>query len=364
MLFLILSCGYRDDGLIDLQYCEDPQRPVAQAVDREVTWYADVEPIFATRCAGCHADGEAAPFALTTYDEVAAYDQPVYEAIVRGEMPPWSAEDCCGKTYRTDRRLAQDELDLVVAWLEQDMPVGDEADHVPLESAPGTLERVDVEVALAEPYSPSGKNGTSDEVRCFLVELPEEAWGRYATGFHFQPDNRPIVHHAIVDLVAADDRSTFEELDAASSGPGWDCYGGGGTGTGGNLGGWVPGQGALEMPEGLGRKIEPGTLLLLNLHYDMTAGDGQDQSSVQFMLEDSVDHEVTALALMHPLWLYGESMAVPGDSEETSYGFSWDPSKFYGWKTYDVWGAFFHMHELGQSGSIAILDARVPAPPR
>ena len=118
------------------------------------------------------------------------------------------------------------------------------------------------------------------------------------------------------------------------------------------------------LPEGLGRKIEPGTLLLLNLHYDMTAGDGQDQSSVQFMLEDSVDHEVTALALMHPLWLYGESMAVPGDSEETSYGFSWDPSKFYGWKTYDVWGAFFHMHELGQSGSIAILDARVPAPPR
>lgn len=355
MLILLAAGGYNQDGVLELDYCEDPQRAAPSEVVGEVTWYADVEPIVLSRCATCHSDGATAPFALETYEQVVALAQPVYEAVVRHEMPPWSAEPCCGKTYTTDRSLTQEELDVLVGWLDQDTPLGDEADRREPPEAAGSLARVDARLEMAEPYAPSGQNGTNDEVRCFLVEIPEEVQGRYVTGLHFQPGNRSVVHHAIVDLVRQVDLGDFVARDKLSSGPGFDCYGGGGTGTGGNIGGWVPGQGALEFPDGLGRQIEPGSWLLLNLHYDLSAGSGTDQSALELQLEDSVQSEITALALWHPLWLYGESMAVPGDGAETSYGFSWDPSRFYGWKTYDIWGVFFHMHELGQSGTVSIL---------
>jgi len=355
MLILLAACAR--DGLVELDYCttevgDPPTTPTADAV----TWYADVEPILREHCAGCHAEGEAAPFPLETWAQTAAVDTAVRAAVLSGDMPPWSAEDCCGKEYRDDRRLTEAERNIVVGWIDQGSPEGNPEDAQSFEE-PGGLARVDLELVM-EPYTASPRNGTDDEVRCFLIEVPEAAEGRFVTGYGVAPGDPRIVHHVIVDQVAKKDLPTFEAYDRGDAGPGWDCYGGGGTGTGGNIGGWVPGQDALELPEGLGIELGEGSRVLLNVHYDLGSVAGEpteDATTVQLMLEDGVEHEVQGFGMLHPLWLYDSGMELEGEGAETGYGFAYAPSAIYGRKTWTVWGAFFHMHELGFRGSMAIL---------
>ncbi|MCP4921549.1 MAG: hypothetical protein GY913_32025 [Proteobacteria bacterium] len=105
-LLSLLACRYGNDGVLDLQYCDDPTSLTASPVDREVTWYADAEPIVAAKCGACHADGEAAPFPLTTYADVEAMAQPVYEAVVRGEMPLRTAAERTTPRTAASRRTS------------------------------------------------------------------------------------------------------------------------------------------------------------------------------------------------------------------------------------------------------------------
>ena len=61
------------------------------------TWFADVAPILAEHCMGCHKDGGIAPFVLTDYDAAAPIAPQLLAAIEDGVMPPFDARarpDC------------------------------------------------------------------------------------------------------------------------------------------------------------------------------------------------------------------------------------------------------------------------------
>lgn len=53
--------------------------------------YADVEPILATHCVGCHVEGGSAPFALDSYEAASSRSDRLVVRAVDGEggtMPP------------------------------------------------------------------------------------------------------------------------------------------------------------------------------------------------------------------------------------------------------------------------------------
>src|SRR6185436_21113594 len=106
----------------------------------------------------------------------------------------------------------------------------------------------------------------------------------YLTGSQFMPQNAGIVHHAIFFRISPQDAAKAQEMDAQTPGEGWQCFGD--SGVGGDdawVAHWAPGANEVLLRQGLGYPMPPGSLLVMQVHYNLLATRGQpgetDQSS-------------------------------------------------------------------------------------
>ncbi len=181
-----------------------------------------------------------------------------------------------------------------------DGPSADSGQDQKSESAPAAVPssplRADerfVDLKVAEPYKPSAPYGTgTDDYRCFLLD-PELAHRAFVTGVNVLPGDPSVVHHVILFRVEPSEVSAAEELDEQEDGEGWTCFGGtglsGNAGTGGLdrapwLAGWAPGGGESLMKPGIGIPLEPGSRVIMQVHYNLLAGDPPDQSAAQLRM--------------------------------------------------------------------------------
>ena len=249
-LFLLTACS-TDDGKDDASPSvpndgDDVTEPDTSEPEGDPpTWHADIAPIFAHSCDGCHTDGGIGTPQWSSPEEVAEWATPIASAVGARTMPPWRASSDCN-TYVGDFSLTDAEVDAVLAWANGGAPLGDPATATDLTEpySPPTLDRIDLELRLEEPYEPVPVSG-SDDYRCFLMDWPyeETVW---VTGYEMRPDNLQVVHHIIPYIISPDDVAQYRALDEADPGPGYTCYGG----PGGEidtlintrwLGSWVPG---------------------------------------------------------------------------------------------------------------------------
>src|SRR5215472_4682861 len=79
------------------------------------TFSKDVAPILYSRCAGCHRQGEAAPMALTSYQEARPWAKAIKAAVLQHAMPPWLADPHFG-TFKNARGLTQAEVQAITTW--------------------------------------------------------------------------------------------------------------------------------------------------------------------------------------------------------------------------------------------------------
>ncbi|MBP6997454.1 MAG: hypothetical protein KBB39_15075 [Phycicoccus sp.] len=151
-----------------------------------------------------------------------------------------------------------------------------------------------VTVALPEPYEPAAPNGIgTDDYRCFLLD-PGLTSNSLVDGHLIEPQNAAIVHHVIAYTVSPDQVAQAQAKDAAEPGQGWTCFGGPGLGGGqgqrldnaGWIGGWAPGGGERILPEDVGIPLAAGGLIVVQMHYNLLAGDGPDQSSIRLRVSD------------------------------------------------------------------------------
>ncbi len=163
------------------------------------------------------------------------------------------------------------------------------------EAAPPATGSIDsdgiVTVGLAEPYTPSSVSTANDDYRCFLLDtgVPED---RFITGVRFLPDNPEVVHHAILYRVKPTQLDAARQRDAAEPGQGWSCFGGPDLPSAGGdavrsldsapwLAAWAPGGRESRYPEGTGVFLEAGSSVILQVHYNLLAGNGPDMTSVR-----------------------------------------------------------------------------------
>jgi hypothetical protein len=171
-----------------------------------------------------------------------------------------------------------------------------------------------VTVGLVEPYTPASQGTATDDYRCFLLDtgVPED---RFITGVRFVPDNASVVHHAILYRVRPQQIQAAQQRDADTPGQGWSCFGGpdlpsaGGTGVRSLdsapwLAAWAPGGREARYPEGTGVFLEKGSSVILQVHYNLLAGDGPDTTSVRL-------RTVPGDTDLRPL----ETMLLPGPVE-------------------------------------------------
>ena len=107
---------------------------------------------------------------------------------------------------------------------------------------------------MTKPYLPQGQNGGTDDYRCFLIN-PKVTQDSLITQVEFQPQQRFMMHHAIMFLVGKKNLAEAKQID--NNGTGWPCFGGTGLGSSFSsfltspwLSSWAPGRDKDIMPAG------------------------------------------------------------------------------------------------------------------
>jgi len=164
-----------------------------------VTFNKEIAPLFFKHCADCHRPGEAAPFSALSYKDVRPWAKSIREKVTNRSMPPWHADPHTGQ-WANDRRLAQAEIDAVVAWVDSGAKEGEAKDLPPAPKfADGwTIGKPDMVIPLPETFTLEA-NGP-DEYQYFEVD-PGFKQDVYVQRAEARPDNRKIVHHIIAFVV-------------------------------------------------------------------------------------------------------------------------------------------------------------------
>ena len=247
------------------------------AAHSSVTYAKDVAPILNRRCITCHRPQQIAPFALTSYEEVAGWADMIAEVTELNRMPPWHADPKYG-SFVNDARLSEEEKRLLAEWATAGAPQGDP------KSLPEPPKFVDAWM-IPQPdeiiyMSPEPFNVPANGVVPYQVFVVDPGWkeDRWISSIELRPGNRSVVHHILVFALPAE-ANTFDPLRADES----------------YFAGFAPGLVPDQLPSGFARPIPAGSKLLFNVHYTPNGSPQQDRSylGVKFADPRSVAREVT-----------------------------------------------------------------------
>ena len=165
-------------------------------------------------------------------------------------------------------------------------------------------------------YTPKAPKGATDDYHCTLVN-PHITKNSFIVSASFVP-NSIEVHHAILFLIPPSLAATARADD--KGGKGWTCFGESAlpdsppvktaaTTTGGGahhldnqisntpwLTAWAPGAGVDVMPKGTGAQLPAGSLVVMQIHYNLLRGDKPVQAKL-------VIHTVPGTTHLQPLAL-------------------------------------------------------------
>ena len=137
--------------------------------------------------------------------------------------------------------------------------------------------------------------------------------------------------------------------DAADPNPGYESFGDYGVDVDQFLfGGWVPGTPPLEFPPTIGHVAQPGSHLLLQMHYGPSPVVQTDQTEINlFFAEEPIQREVETF-IMDPTYLDGGwgSFVIPANQVTTFHG------SVTMWEDISLIGVTPHCHLLGQAWEV------------
>ena len=227
----------------------------------EVTYAKHVAPVVQKRCQECHRPGEIGPFSLLTYEDAQKRTSRIREAVLEERMPPWHADPRYGQ-FSNDRRMSQNERDILLAWIDQGAPKGNDKDlPPPLQFTQGwKIGEPDKVFAMAEEFKVPA-TGVLDYMR-FVVnpEFKEDVWVQAA---ECRPGNRKVVHHIIVYVLPPGQREPYDA-----------------DGTAATLVGWAPGDMPAIYSPDTGRRVAAGSRLVFEVHYTPNGTEQNDRSSI------------------------------------------------------------------------------------
>jgi hypothetical protein len=152
----------------------------------------------------------------------------------------------------------------------------------------------------SESYTPKAPAaGGTDDYHCSVLD-PHLTQDTYIVGTDFVP-NSPEVHHAILFEVPPSDAQ--RALAADAGGKGWTCFGDFGIGQW--LAVWAPGHGLDMAPKGTGFFFPKGSMVIMQVHYNMLAGDKPTHVKLMLQTVPAATAHLTALQI--------DPVAVPPD---------------------------------------------------
>jgi len=288
----------------------------AACLAQSVTFHADIAPVIYNECTQCHRVGEIGPMPFTTYEEVAAYGNFIEYVTQTGYMPPWTP-DHNYSSLRGERFLTQAQKDLISAWVADGMPEGNPADNPGLPSYPddSQIGEPDLVLGMPEPFVHEGN--MLDQYQVFVIPTGVTE-AKEVKAVEIRPGNNAVDHHALVaytnePYVIAQ----AQALDAADPNPGYESFGDYGVDVEQFLfGGWVPGTPPLEFPPTIGHVMEPGSHLLLQMHYGPSPIEEVDQTEINIFFHDAPIQREIVTVIAGPETL-GEPFVIPPNEVTT-----------------------------------------------
>lgn len=239
------------------------------------TFNKDIAPILYANCSTCHRPGEVAPFSLLTYQDAAKRAALIAGAVGAHFMPPWKAEPGYGD-FLGERRLTDAQIALIQDWAKAGAPEGDASDRLEPPKFTDGWQAGQPDQVLTVPVKYSVPADGPDQYRCFVLPtgLDHDV---YVDGIEFRPENRRIVHHALVFLDAS---GKARQLAAASPDGSYPCFGGPGFQAAGMIGGWAPGLTPPPRNPAYSQPIYKAMDVVIQIHYHPSGKPEQDQSSL------------------------------------------------------------------------------------
>jgi hypothetical protein len=139
-------------------------------------------------------------------------------------------------------------------------------------------------VRMPDAYRPVAQPLTTDDYHCTLLN-PHVTRNSYVISSQFLPGSTED-HHAIVYLVPPS--LSASALQADVGGKGWPCFGAASEPglpvdkilSNPMLSVWTPGHGADVLPKGTGMPLPAGSLLIMQVHYNLLVGDKPVRNSL------------------------------------------------------------------------------------
>lgn len=276
------------------------------------TFNEHIAPIVFSQCSGCHRPGEAAPFPLLSFRDVAKRGKQIAQVTEERFMPPWHAEPS-DFPFANTRRLTDNEIALIRNWVENGMAEGDPDALAPFPVfADGwQLGEPDLIVRMPEPFTIPADG--PDLYRNFAIplNLKEDRWVR---AIEFRPGARSVVHHS---LFFVDETGSARKADADDPEPGFRRMGLA-LQRGGRLGGWAVGGSPRQLPDGLAHRLPAGSDLILSTHFHPSGKAETEESVVGFFFADEPPSQEFTGIQLPPLFGALAGVDIPaGVSEYT-----------------------------------------------
>src|SRR6185437_10763768 len=258
----------------------------------------DIAPIIFHNCSTCHRPGQAGPFPLLNYEEVKKHAHQIATVTRERFMPPWLPEPQALK-FADERRLTNQQIDLIRQWVQEGEAEGNPADlpALPHFAEGWELGKPDLIVKADEPFLLPA-SGT-DTYWNFVLRLPIQKT-RWLKAIEIRPGDKRVVHHA---NILVDRMENARQMESAP-----------GEGFGGmelriesetfdpdsHFLFWKPGTVPYVEPDGMALRLDKGTDLVLNTHLQPSGKPETIQPSVGIYFTDKP-------ATQHPMLLQMEA---------------------------------------------------------
>jgi mono/diheme cytochrome c family protein len=98
----------------------------------QITYTDHVAQIITDNCVVCHREGGIGPMQFTSYEQIRPWAPLIQMKVANREMPPYAYDHGIGiQDLQGDWRLSQEDIDTVVAWVDQGAPLGEWGENSP-----------------------------------------------------------------------------------------------------------------------------------------------------------------------------------------------------------------------------------------
>ncbi len=329
------------------------------------TYYGHAKAIIEEKCANCHRPGENAPFSLTDYESVYAVRAAMAHQVASHAMPPWPPTNHY-LPLQDNRSLSDDQKSVLSSWLAGGAPAGRPDQYVPAGKESIQIE-YNLTLKMNEPYMPSER---PDDYRCVMIDWPLDHTV-FVDAVNLVPDVRAQVHHAFAVIIDPKNLAAFEAADGADGKPGFPCWGApspeGALVPPRTLTVWAPGITGGYLPKGTGVRVEPGSKIVMQMHYNTSNAEPvADQSGLEIHHVESVEREALTLFFLNFKWPSPGGMPIPAGDPSVTVQYTDDVGgsmAFVGAgrvgitidEPFALHSVYLHQHVLGKFNSLELI---------